>query len=68
MACTVLLALAGEDFYGAFEAQDLAKAKADELGVQDRLSIVSQMKRRLKYIHIEKATTYVLICHTTSFV
>merc|ERR1719343_32646 len=24
----------GEDFYGAFEAQDLAKAKADELGVQ----------------------------------
>eukprot|EP00967_Tisochrysis_lutea_P006921 scaffold8287_cov36-Tisochrysis_lutea.AAC.2 len=24
----------GEDFYGAFEAQDLAKARADELGVQ----------------------------------
>jgi len=24
----------GEDFYGAFEAQDFAKAKADELGVQ----------------------------------
>uniref|UniRef100_A0A7S0Q8R3 sulfate adenylyltransferase n=1 Tax=Coccolithus braarudii TaxID=221442 RepID=A0A7S0Q8R3_9EUKA len=24
----------GEDFYGAFEAQDLAKSKADELGVQ----------------------------------
>ncbi|EOD11740.1 putative ATP-sulfurylase [Emiliania huxleyi CCMP1516] len=24
----------GDDFYGAFEAQDLAKARADELGVQ----------------------------------
>jgi sulfate adenylyltransferase len=24
----------GDDFYGAFEAQDLAKARAEELGVQ----------------------------------
>eukprot|EP00958_Prasinococcus_capsulatus_P022465 scaffold3166_cov399-Prasinococcus_capsulatus_cf.AAC.11 len=26
--------ISGEDFYGAYDAQDLAKAKADELGIQ----------------------------------
>ena len=48
----------GEDFYGAFEAQDLAKAKADELGVQPVPSlnlVCSGDDESFEYITAEEA-------------
>jgi len=45
----------GEDFYGAFEAQDLAKATADEIGVQPVPSLNLVYTQEEGYITAEDA-------------
>merc|ERR1719201_1002436 len=45
----------GEDFYGAFEAQDLAKAKAEELGVKPVPSLNLVYTEEADYVTADEA-------------
>jgi len=45
----------GEDFYGAFEAQDLAKAKGEELGVKPVPSLNLVATKEAGYVTAEEA-------------
>merc|ERR1719258_859514 len=45
----------GEDFYGAFEAQDMAKANADELGVQAVPSLNLVYTEEADYVTADEA-------------
>jgi len=50
----------GDDFYGAYEAQDMAKANADELGVQAVPSLNLVYTEEADYVTADEAKEYSL--------